>query len=835
MKKFIHYLVIKMVIIILTHLVSVRRNSAKIFAILCQYNSFIDFETIFKIISKNYENSIEYKEGILQALINLNSVIKTKNQKVVEKYLVLSFEFIKGGLENKKILTYSLTLFGGLFGFYSKWPKDIHKDLLEKLFIFIENVETNVMVKSEVLDVLINYSEFNIEEFIKREKEIFKMLFDEDYLIRGKSSILIGKMIKILINKQENEKVKIYKKEFINAYQMEKNSLGLKMYLQGFEHFLPISLNEENLKLLIDIIDRKETFWNTKQQLLSLISYFDYSILEFYQNKNQSISQIILSKIFEFLKDEDIRVRIPASVCLMDVIPSLQLMKEPEIISFQRMITDREKDFITDREMLNLHYVIEHLLAQMKCGEKNIIDGILKFFILAAQKYPFSFLENYSKEIIDEMMDLLKFRDFSSDITIHLQIIDVIKLYFSNQSSKTYSVVKYLIHILNLLDDFKKTGHDVTKFSNCSEIFTRKNFEKHYNILFTSFNSYGSKFSNDDKIEQLRTKLLQSLAKVIQIGSDEVIVKNSFEIIETIEKHFMDRKNVILCIQELFIRIFGIEEKEKETKKFMDYENVDIFDMLNLRKKFVKPSKLDRKNSFFLSDKLSDPAFIKLVEEMERIFVREIKAISDTHFEEIQDIIISLVSKLIIIAQHNTDKGFLKRLMNLLREQGVYLINNNLNYSRIQLITTLKFLIQFNPPELSDEKLIDVVSNLSLKDPNFVESLTPLLISSWSIDKGDLKKNIFEIFLTNIHSPNCLKSLGDFLHSIKSNNQLLKKISLQIIVQLIKDPCKDHLMYLLDVMEIEHDALDEIWKGFKEKASVMVLLIVTLYLNLIFR
>lgn len=168
----------------------------------------------------------------------------------------------------------------------------------------------------------------------------------------------------------------------------------------------------------------------------------------------------------------------------------------------------------------------------------------------------------------------------------------------------------------------------------------------------------------------------------------------------------------------------------------------------------------------------------------------------------------------------------MKRILNCLREQGVYIIDNNLNYSRIQLITTLKCMIQFNPPDLSDEKLIDVISNLSLKDPNFVESLTPLLISSWSIEKGDLKKNVFEIFLTNIQSPNCLKSLGDFLHSLKSNNNLLKKMSLQIIVQLIKNPTKNHLIYLLEVMEIEQDALEQLWKDFKDNNSVMVLLIV---------
>lgn len=638
-----------MVSLILFIIVSVRRNSAKIFGILCQYNNFTDYDTVFKNISKIKGKSTEFNEGILQTFINLIPIIKNKKPKVISNFLELSFYLIKDGLSNSKSLTFILSLFGGLFSFYSDWPKDIHSELLEKLFSFI-NDDTSVMVKSEVLDVLTNFSEYKIQEFIKREKEIFKLLTDEDYLIRGKASILIGKMIGILMRNQEKDKSKEYKKEFITSYKSEKNSLGLKMFLQGFEYFLPIDHNEETSRILIDILDRRESFWSVKQQFLSLITYFDYFVLAFYQNKNQSISQIILEKVIDLLQDEDIRVRNQASLCLIEIVPSLELMKEPEIISFQRLITNRNKDFISDREIINLHYMIERLLAQMKYGEKNIIDGILKFFILAAQKYPFSYFELYSKEIIDEMMDLLKFRDYSSDITIHLQIIDVIKLYFSASSSKTYSVVKYLIFILNLLDDFKKTSQDISKYSNWEEIFTRKTFEKHFSILLTSFNSYGSKFSSDDKIEQLRTKLLQTLSKVIQIGSDEVIIKNSFEIIESIEKHNIDRKNVILCIQDLFIRIFGTEEKEKETKKYVDYENVDIFDILNLRKKFIKPSKIDRKTSFFLSEKLSDPAFLKLVEEMEKIFIREIRAITDTHFEEIQDIIITLVSKLIIIA-----------------------------------------------------------------------------------------------------------------------------------------------------------------------------------------
>jgi hypothetical protein len=107
------------------------------------------------------------------------------------------------------------------------------------------------------------------------------------------------------------------------------------------------------------------------------------------------------------------------------------------------------------------------------------------------------------------------------------------------------------------------------------EIFVRRNYEKQYSILKTSFENLSTKFSEDDKIQQLRTALLLALKTLIQVGDETVISPKAPEILRQIENHLQyDKISGIVCLHELFLKIFGNEEPKKEKKKICDFENI---------------------------------------------------------------------------------------------------------------------------------------------------------------------------------------------------------------------------------------------------------------------
>jgi hypothetical protein len=193
---------------------------------------------------------------------------------------------------------------------------------------------------------------------------------------------------------------------------------------------------------------------------LSLLSSLDFTIIEYYQKNESNLNQIILKRVLNDFEDDDYRVREQASQTLIDILPVLLLKKEPEIITFQRLISDK-KDLITDREIQNLNAIMEMTLNQFKIAEKTKIDGYLKFWGLVGEKYT-SMIKDFSEEIVDEMIDFLRFKENNFDLNSQIQTINNIRLFFCK--SRTGLILPYILFILNLLNEFRTTvDHDIDK------------------------------------------------------------------------------------------------------------------------------------------------------------------------------------------------------------------------------------------------------------------------------------------------------------------------------------------------------------------------------------
>eukprot|EP01080_Neovahlkampfia_damariscottae_P008330 gene8330-154_t len=834
----------------------IRRNTSKIVYYIYKYHHSGNIELFCTNLMKTC-TSYESVDGCLIVFSNLTPLIVEKSKKkgnedLIQIFSNLSFRIIEKYIfEDEKYLSCCLMALNSIFTL----PIDVkaHSSLIEQIFEIAQNNKI-VMNKSDALDIITRVYDTHgilssISHHVPQMMELFK---NEDYTIRGKNAILCGTIISayikeiIKVSHEEEEKILVkmnpkidsislqltYKKvpkkslptipldnminEMFNCLENEPNSLGIKMIIQAFGIFLPlcIHLPSQRWKIsyyILKFIDFKNSFWSVKVQILQLLAGFDYTVIEYYQKQQSNLNQIILKKIMSDLQDDDYRVREEAAETLIEILPVLVLKKEAEIITFQRMISEKKNDLTTDREVKNLSTIINLILNQLKISEKSKVDGFLKFLILAGEKYSM-IIKDYSEEIVDEMIDFLRFKENSYDLSSQIQTINNIRLFFCE--SRTDHVLKYILFIMNLLNEFRlNSNHDMDK-TNWNEVFMRRNYEKHYGILKTSFQNFTSKFSEDDKIEQLRTSLLLTLKKVIEVGDIDLIISKYSNIIEQVLNHLKyDRISGIQCLHELFNKIFGSEEKKQEQKKkICDFENINVFEYLSLTKKFVSTVSRSNSISFFLSEKLEEPALLKILQEMEEIFVEEIKSFDLSISKDLNSAMMKLMIDLVNIGHSNRDKSFLQHLLLLIKEQEYEVLLETSNRDHVELLANLKYQIQFIPPQLTNNSVILKITEGISENPQSLNNYTPILIQSFK--KNDqVQQEIFPIYLKYMNSVG-IRPFVELLYTLKLINDFKQ-------YTLLSNTLMDH--FLEYQWEEEEDVIDFIDLLSPSKDKVMKL------------
>lgn len=122
-------------------------------------------------------------------------------------------------------------------------------------------------------------------------------------------------------------------------------------------------------------------------------------------------------------------------------------------------------------------------------------------------------------------------------------------------------------------------------------------------------NANMSNADNIDAISLLRAELLKLLYFLILYGDQRTILPNTVNLIEDLQKHISrDRIHSVLCVQELFVTLFGKKNKYYNISIHHDGGNLDHPDMMpiivnewatSMFEKFFVDGKAQAKNISF--------------------------------------------------------------------------------------------------------------------------------------------------------------------------------------------------------------------------------------------
>jgi hypothetical protein len=215
-----------------------------------------------------------------------------------------------------------------------------------------------------------------------------------------------------------------------------------------------------------------------------------------------------------------------------------------------------------------------------------------------------------------------------------------------------------------------------------------------------------------------------------------------------------------------------------------------------------------------LSEKLEDPLLSKFLSDMELVFVREIKLIPMSISEELNSIMMKLMIDLVTVGNLNRDKSFLQHMLMLIKEQRFDNLTESPNREHVQLLAILKYVIQFVPPDLTDNSVILQITEGISENPNNIVNYTPMLIESFK--KNDqVQQEIFPIFLKYMNRVG-IQSFLDLLHSLKISTGFKRYSSLSntLVEHVLEYEWKydESLLEFMDLLAPDKDVVLKLWK-----------------------
>jgi hypothetical protein len=607
-------------------------------------------------------------------------------------------------------------------------------------------------------------------------------------------------------------------------------ALCTKLLCVACAQCLPVCLLVDEMnhmvpQLLHTFIELDDNFWGVRFEILSMLTSFDYTLLEYYDRKkvsntttssmyaSRSITQILVDDIiWKYIADENVRVREQACIALLSVLPHLNGIQE--FTDNSTMIMERHTDeyeirllkqlshslinqsttdspIIRDHELLNIATVMRRCIAILNDSksDKNIFCGVLELIAMIVKIYGYydenqvhlinptrstgssssssQLLSYYCIELLDKMLDTIKFSEVSNDLQVHGLIVDIIGLMTlemdavkqDSNGTRTDSILRYLLFMLELiydLDNYPNSQWSEKPYP-FSQTMTRYVYERLFNNVGKSLKS------SSDIITQLRSKLLRALYFLIYSGAQSIISLNSDVILKMLQVQIeKDRVNSILCTQQLFVRLFNENqqsllldtERTAEQPIIIDHLNLPLFDHVYtyfsveddpdmftnvtvLREKNVKSIPLratTKNNSVTLRDTAATATnnVNKTLDLFEPIVQSILRAFKYTHSHELQCAVLVMLKRIVTVnielKRWDKDNTILKHIISLITHMHAYLGDKIPDQTLYHVMDLLSTLYVYNFETIGND--IDEDENSLLNEKGLMNSFTTGLVSN---------------------------------------------------------------------------------------------------------
>lgn len=203
---------------------------------------------------------------------------------------------------------------------------------------------------------------------------------------------------------------------------------------------------------------------------------------------------------------------------------------------------------------------------------------------------------------------------------------------------------------------------------------------------------------------------------------------------------------------------------------------------------------------------------------MEPIIHNEIKSFNGYHAASIKNVIAFMLSRMVCIAvsclfflkltlwkRLDKDQTFLNSIISLIKDMGYHTISESVVFSAIDFLAIIKYVIKYQPKEISDQELISSISMALASATNptgMLVTLTPLLIRSFLNSKAPildsknvnnvsttlqgsnsmniLGESLLQIFLSQMKSVECIETLTMLLENVSQDLDMRKYLSHKI-------------------------------------------------------
>ncbi|KAL9641808.1 hypothetical protein ABK040_011793 [Willaertia magna] len=790
----------------------IRRFTSKIIGICCKY---VLQCPIFQICIELYNKlNLEDIKLLQSILITFNFILLNNNlnNNIIE-FTNIIFDITINSLNNyndQKILSPSIELLNNLFKLnkfnkYCKvyWLKDKVIQLVKSL-LNILNINKLITIKGSILELLqqiiILFPNISNKIFLENNFTIeyifntFIYPLEEDVFIRGNAAILFGHLLNIDTN---NITTNI---EYIDKYMYilfkETDHICLKMMITSCIYFLSKYihlLKDKCSNYLISIITLNDSFFGVKIEILNLIKSLNFNVIEFYERKRTL--QILLDHvIWRFLSDDNEMVR------NQTIDTFISLLKYPiiEITDLERYSNLYElklinylilKEDILNIENKNILFILKKSINQLNhLEDKHSFLGTIQLLYKLGKLYKNnSIISYYSIEIIELLLDKLKFELFSIDLSIHSSILKTISIYIHFLKFLNLNKIEMITTIL--LNDYLMPMITLIRniyLNNNTNIEINMNkyiHDKLINHITTTSKSFIFKNSNNDYISIIRKYLLKILYHLLLNGNFKCIENVTIDLIQNLNYFILfEKKYTILCIQSLFISLFGKKDK------YLPITNID-----NINNN-IKINNLLFQQNFDSKFGNTNKTYKNILIMFNPMVITLMKTFKYSHDNKLKYLIIKMLIRMICIGidftQLDKDKSFIK---NILKQLNEYLLLNNNNDDNnyfeilIDFISILIYIIKYNQfdnimesDETNVENNIFDLINLFLKRNEFN------LISSIMIRGYLLNKEIYNYYLNNLYK--CPKSFINLIFYYKDNQEIKENISLEILNHLMNFP-----------------------------------------------
>ncbi|EFC50597.1 predicted protein [Naegleria gruberi] len=285
----------------------------------------------------------------------------------------------------------------------------------------------------------------------------------------------------------------------------------------------------------------------------------------------------------------------------------------------------------------NLEIFYKNVTNFLNISIQQLLRGCGDLLSLVAKKYSYTNTHNsnvsnsnnsvsmikpviayYSIEVLELLLDKLKYSsEISTDLSVHSMIIKTMGLYITQlkhlNEAKVLYITEHLLEYEQFMIDLITNVFDEQYIKQLSTI--QSEYQKHmhkyvydklYNNIYQSAKSSISNAIIDstysrDAISIMRYQLLKTLYYILLNGSPSCIEKYTISMIQYLNFNARyEKKYSILCIQELFVSLFGKKDK---------YYNLNIPSYENMKPVFINDeydviSNNDVKKSNGLFDKI---------------------------------------------------------------------------------------------------------------------------------------------------------------------------------------------------------------------------------------